>query len=121
MPLFFDAEVSDAGSASWVGFQEVLYVATHVVTLGPGVRSAGDQVDDHVLRVGFWALGDNFAIAPDAAHDWWHPPVWCDFVDQLWTPVPSTDAAHQALALFASRVRWAFGLGTTVHLTVFGR
>jgi hypothetical protein len=120
MPFYFDGDVSGQGAADLVGGSRVLYVAVHLSALGDQVHGTGDTVTDHILKAGFVSLGDHFSIGVELPHDWWRAPIWFDWEDTLWTPIPSADAAGGALSVQATRVRWYLSPGTAGHLSVFG-
>src|SRR5258708_34849073 len=120
MPFYFDGDVADSGAADLVGGSRVLYAACHLTALGNLVHGTGDGLADHVLKAGFFSIGDHFSIGVALPHDWWRAPIWLDFIDTLWTPVASADAANAPLCVQATRVRWFLTPGTHAHLSVFG-
>lgn len=119
MPVYYDADISDSGAADLVGGSSVLYAAIHLTALGPLVTVPWAGETDHILRAGFVTLGDHFDIGDGDSHDWWRAPIWLDFVDTLWTPLPSGDSGG-GLVVQATRVRWSLSPSTTGHLHIFG-
>lgn len=115
-----DRDISAAGVDNLVGTSRLLFVALEITAIGGLVRDSGDGQPDHILRAGWFSIGDNFSVDTGPLMDWWRPPVWIDFEDLLWTPSPSYDAAGGALALQATRFRWWLSPGTTAHVYIFG-
>ncbi len=116
--VYYDADVSGAGSAALSGGNQVIYVAVDVTAFGGNTTQIEPDVSDHHLRMGWWSLGDTFdAGEGSVAH--WRDIQWINFTGNLWTPLPSADGAT-ALTALASLIRWWFSPGTTAHLHVFG-
>lgn len=112
----FDSAVSGSGSASWSS-AAVLFVSCDITTVGLGPRIVDDA--DHIIRAGWFSLGDSFDIGL-GTFDYWRLPIWVDFVHFLWTPIPSDLVGGAALALTTTRIRWHFESGVIAHLHVFG-
>jgi hypothetical protein len=119
LTVLFDGDISDAGAADLVGGSNIFFVTVHLTALGPLVSIPWSSDTDHILRAGFFSLGDHFDIGDSDVHDWWRAPIWIDFSDTLWTPLPTTDSSGP-LTVVATRVRWSLSVGTTGHLHVFG-
>jgi hypothetical protein len=116
----FAGAVSGTGSAAFAGPSQILFVAVDLDVLGLGVRLTDPLGSDHMLRAGFFALGDNFDNGSGTAHDYWDAPIWCDFPHQRWTPNPThIGTGLDPTTVIASRVRWSFGPGTSGFMEVF--
>jgi hypothetical protein len=115
MGVEFDGDVSGSGSASWTT-SNILFVSADLTTLGLDPRPADDS--DHVLRAGWWTLGDEFDIGL-GTFEYWRPVVHVNFTHQLWTPDPSGIQFGNPLTLVASRIRWHFAPSVLAHLHVF--
>lgn len=111
----FDDDVSDSGSASWAT-AGVLFVSVDLTALGPLPRVVDDA--DHVLRAGWFALGDQFDIGL-GTFEYWDAPKHVDLVHTRWTPIPTGDANGLFNTQLASRIRWHFAPGVTAHIHVF--
>lgn len=119
MTLYFDASVSGSGVADLVGGQDVEFVSVDITTLGPlsTVIEAGNP--DHLLRMGWFSIGDHFDVGfGDVDH--WREIVWVNFEQTLWTPLPTGIVGGSSLSVLARRVRWWFNAGTIAWLRVFG-
>lgn len=111
----FDDDVSGSGSASWAT-AGILYVSVDITTLGPIPRVIDD--DDHFLRAGWFALGDQFDIGL-GTFEYWDAPVHVDFEHYRWVPNPTGDVNGLLFTQLASRIRWYFAPGVAAHLHVF--
>lgn len=118
MPAYFDDDISGDGQETFPG-GEVLYAVVHVTTVGPEARLVAPAVADQYLRLGWFAFGDSLDVI-GGARDYWRDAVWINFLDTLWTPVPSSNDPV-ALGLVATRLRWHLTFGTEAHMYVFGR
>lgn len=116
----FSGSVSGQGSNTFAATDQILFVAVHLSALGLDVRSPDLGITDHILRAGWFSLGDHFDNGSGTAYDYWRAPVWCDFPNTLWTPIPTHEGTGFApTTLVASRIRWSFGPGTSGYLEVF--
>jgi hypothetical protein len=113
--IAFDSDVSGDGSASWSA-AGVLYVSCDLLALGFLPRVVDNS--DHVIRAGWFSLGDNFDIGL-GAHDYWRAPIYINFETQLWTPEVTGDGGGSAFVVTATRIRWHFATGVDAHLHVF--
>jgi len=118
MPTYLDQDIAGDGTASLAG-AEVLYIIVHVSDLGDEARVPTPSVPDQVVRLGWVALGDTLD-AIGGARSYWRDPIWLNWTDVLWTPVPSTEDPN-ALGCVASLLRWHLGIGAAAHVYVFGR
>jgi hypothetical protein len=117
--LYFDGSVSDSGTADLVGGEDVQFVSVDVTTLGGRVSAIEPDNPDHLLRMGWFSLGDHFDVGfGDIDH--WREIVWINFTGTLWTPAPSGIVGGSPLSVLARRVRWWFSPGTVAWLRVFG-
>src|ERR1700686_2165126 len=116
--VYLDATATGDGSAVFSGGNSVLYVSVEITTVGPLATLIEPSISDHLLRLGWFALGDAFDTGIGTL-DYWREIVWCNFVNNLWTPLPSADNSGSTSGL-ASRIRWWFGPGTTAHIHVLG-
>lgn len=115
----FEDDVFGSGHASLSGSSSVIFVAAHVLVVPWEARPLEVDDPDHYLRMGWFSLGDHFSVPGDATvRDWWRAPVWLDFLDSLWTPIPSGGAATTTVQ--ATQIRWSIGNPGVVHLYVFG-
>lgn len=119
MTVLFDNDILGDGISDLIGGTHVLYWECHLSALGGDVRELEVTAPDHILRAGWISLGDRFAIGGGPAMDRWRQPFQLNFLETLWTPTPSENAAGP-FSLTASRVRWHLSPGTLGHLYVFG-
>lgn len=118
MPTYLDRDIAGDGSDNLAG-TEVLYLVVHVTAPGDEARFPTPGVTDSVMRLGWVALGDTLDVI-GGARAYWRDPVWLNWIDVLWTPVPST-ADPNPLGVAASLFRWHLGIGAAAHVYVFGR
>lgn len=118
MPLY-DADIAGDGSAVLTG-SNVFFLVCHLTATGGPVRELEQGSPDHILRAGWLSLGDQLNVIGGVDLEYWRAPIWLDFIDTLWTPVPSGIHAGAALTLLATRVRWHLAIGCAGHLYIFG-
>ena len=118
MPIYLDRDITGVGQDDLVGGNSVIYVQIHVTSVGDGARLVDFSVVDHYLRIGFLALGGNLLLSGSPVIGW-RDPIWINFTDQLWTPIPSATGTT-ALTVVAEHVRWAMTGGGHAHITVYG-
>jgi hypothetical protein len=111
----FDSDVSGSGSATWSA-AGILFVSCDLTVLGENPRPVDDA--DHVVRAGWFTLGDSFDIGL-GTFDYWDAPIYVDLVHTRWLPQPSGDQGGTFFTVLASRIRWHFAPGVTAHLHVF--
>lgn len=119
MTVLFDNDISGDGISDLVGSNHVLFWECHLTALGGDVRELEVTAPDHILRAGWVSLGDRFTIGTGPFLDRWRQPVQLNFLETLWTPIPS-DSPGGSLSVLATRVRWHLSPGTLGHLFVFG-
>jgi hypothetical protein len=90
-----------------------------VTSLGDEARVPVAALPDSIVRFGWFALGDTLDVI-GSARPYWRDPVWINWTDVLWTPVPSSDDPN-ALGVVATLFRWHLGVGAAAHVFVFGR
>lgn len=117
MPAYLDRDISGQGDDDLSG-SAVLYLVLHVTSIGDEARLVTPLVSDLYLRFGWFAFGDSLDVI-GGSRDYWRDPVWINFLDTLWTPVPST-AAPNALSIVATRFRWNLSLGAAAHVYIYG-
>jgi hypothetical protein len=114
----FDADISGQGSAALSGGSNVVFAAAHVTTVGPLVTAIELAVPDRYLRFGWFAFGANFGNAGLPTEDYWYAPIWVDFTNFQWAPIPSSQGGAAAWTIAATEVRWSLGEGCAAHLYV---
>ena len=119
MSIYYDATISGSGSAA-LSAQRVNYAFLHLTAVGSQARplEAGDP--DHFLRIGWFAFGTDITVPSYPTYRYWRNPIWIDFIDTLWTPIPQTNYAAQDDAIYATHVRWSLAMGATGRLVVSG-
>jgi len=117
MATYLDRDITGSGQDVLAG-ANLVYLTIHVITLGPEVRTPTLADPDELLRFGWFSLGDNIDVG-DGARDYWRDAVWINFLNTLWTPIPSTGGGGP-LVLAATLLRWRLSLGSVAHVHVFG-
>jgi len=115
----YSASIAGDGAAS-MGGSAVWYAVCHMTAVAAGARELEVGSSDHLLRAGWVAFGDTLSVIGATARDYWRAVWWLDFVDSLYTPVPSTGEAGGPLGLVASRIRWHIPVGGAADIYVFG-
>jgi len=111
----YDADVSGDGFASFPG-TAVIFVSMDITSAGLGVRPA--DVNDHLLRAGWFALCGTFNIGL-GTFNYCDKPIYADFEHTRWVPNPTSDASGTLFTYIADGIRWYFSDGVTAHLHVF--
>jgi len=119
MPAYYDASISGDGSASLSGGTSVLYFAVHFTAQGAEARELEVGSPDHLLRLGWVALGRNLTLPSDSARDYWMEPIHLNFLNTRWTMAPNGNASG-SFFMSADRVRWHLSSGAAARLYVFG-
>lgn len=117
MPTYLDQDIAGDGQADLAG-ASVWYLVLHVTALGDEARLPAPSVPDQIMRFGWLALGDTLDVI-GGARPYWRDPLWINFTDVLWTPVPSSDSSGP-LALVATLLRWHLSVGAAAHVYVYG-
>lgn len=98
---------------------QVLFVGARVVTLGDDARLTEPLRTDHMLRAGWFSLGDHFDIGSDTDRNYWRAPIWLDFPTTLWTSNPTNvGTGLDPTTTLASRFRYSLSPGTEVQFLV---
>lgn len=119
MTVMLERDIVGSGADALVGTNNLLFIAVQVTAVGGDARPLEVTDPDHYLRLGWFSVGDNFSVGVGPLTNWWRAPVWVDFLDFLWTPIPSGNGAGP-LFLQATQFRWSLTLGTEAHVLVFG-
>jgi hypothetical protein len=119
MAVLYDADIAGAGMADLVGGSNVQFFLVHLDATGPNVRHPIDTTDDQLLRAGYIAFGRSLNLIGGVTRDYWHPPIWLDWLDMRWIPQPNINVST-VLQIAATRVRWRLSPGTSGHLYVNG-
>lgn len=119
MGVVFDSSVSGSGSSSLGGGVHIIFWSFDLTTSGDDVRATPPFSVDHLLRIGFIALGDTFDGGIGTSFDHWQPPVWINFEHSMWLPVPALDGGGTPLTQFASVIRWSLSPGTVGWLHAY--
>jgi hypothetical protein len=113
--LAIDTDISGQGTYDVGSSAQMLFFEVHLDTLGPLVRIPELSDPDHLLRAGFITWGDINNAIGGVDRIYWKPPLWLDFVDQLYTPT-GDNVAGQPITFIAHWFRWSLGPGTSGHI-----
>lgn len=120
MTVYADLDISGQGEQSFGGGRQINFALIHLSDPGPAARPIGLDID-HFLRIGYIAFGaDSDAIDFPTSRTYWSAPIWIDFLNFLYHPVPTLQSPPVDFAFWASRVRWSLGPGAAGHLFVSG-
>jgi hypothetical protein len=118
--IAFGGAISGQGSNVFGATAQVLFVAVDLGVLGDTVRLTEPLYSDHMLRAGWFSLGDNFDPGDGTTRDYWRSAIWCDFPQTLWTPnATHSGSGLDPLTVLATRIRWSLSPGTSGYLEVF--
>lgn len=119
MSTFFDDTISGAGSFGF-GAQRINYFLYHTFELGPEAKAASVRDIDYLLRVGWITFGTTVEVPDLGTLEFWREPIWLNYYNTIWSPVPQTDIAAQDFAVWCTHVRWSITSGTVGRLIVVG-
>jgi hypothetical protein len=119
MAVYLDTTTSGDAVLNLVGGNQVLFVAIHVTTVDPSVSHPDATASDHLLRAGWFSLGDSLILPSSSAEDYWRPPNYFAFERMFWTPDPTT-VGGTPQAVIASLIRTHFAAGCSGRVYVFG-
>jgi hypothetical protein len=115
--VVFDSDIIGTGEADFGVGARVNFALAHIITRGPRVQK--HQVDDGAVQAGWFSFGNTSSVIDDTARTYWTKPIWIDFTNFEWHPVPTTDSAANDFGVWATRVRWYLYEGTTAWLYVY--
>ena len=118
MTVLYDADISGAGSDVLAG-SEIWYAAILVSTPPDGARLLEGPPLGHYLRMGYVSFGSTLSVIGGTAIQYSRAPIWLDFIDTMWTPIPST-VNGQVQSMVADSVHWWIPPGGLAHLYVYG-
>jgi hypothetical protein len=118
MTVLYDADISGGGTDVLAG-SEIIYAAILVSTPPDGARLLEGPPLGHFLRMGWVSFGATLSVIGGSPIQYSRAPIWLDFIDTFWTPVPST-VAGAAVSMAADSVHWWIPPGGLAHLYVFG-
>ena len=120
MTVYADQSISGAGQVNFGGGVQIQFALVHVVTIPLEARPLESLSPDHYLRVGWIALGNDSDVIDATNRTYWTAPLWIDFLDWQWHPIPTRDPGTFDLTVWASRIRWQLGAGGLAWLRVEG-
>jgi len=113
-----DIDISDQGTYDVGSAANMLFWETHIDTLGPFVRQTDPENLDRIFQAGFIAWGDNNSVIGGVDRIYWKPPVFLEWVDQIYTTGIDSIGGTPA-AFVAHFFRWSLSPGTTGHIYGF--
>ncbi len=116
--ILFDATLSGVNQTA-LGGTSVFYVAWNVTFLGSRVRQPMEGDAEHVNGVGFLALGNDLTPGGLISGIGWGPEMWMNWTIGQYVAPPGLSGSDFS-AWIAGYMRWSIGVGTTVHVIVFG-
>lgn len=119
MSIFFDDTISNVGSFDF-GPQRVNYFLYHTFSLGPQAKEASARDSDYLLRIGWITFGTTVEVPDLGTLQFWREPIWLNFYNTIWTPVPQTDSSALDFAIWCTHVRWSLTTDTVGRLIVTG-
>ena len=119
MAIHFDSDVSGSGNYTF-GATRINYFLFHTTTVGPIPKPVSMMDFDHCLRIGWITFGVSVDIPGIGPIEYWRAPIWINFFDTEWSPIPQTDVSANDFGLWADTVRWGLSNGVEGHLLVSG-
>lgn len=120
MTVYADQAISGSGEVNFTLGVRLNYALVHVYVAPYDSRPLEVGDPDHMLRMGWIAFGADTDVIDATSRTYWSAPVWLDFLDTIWHPIPTTDSLANDFGVWASRVRWSLGLGGSAWLYVYG-
>jgi len=116
--LLIDEIVSGAGEFD-IGNMQLAYMFVRVLATGNDVHRLTPMADlDRYARLGFVTFGSRQDLDEDGERTFWRHPIWIEFLDFEWSPVPQYFGGD--FTLWANHVRYSFAPGAEAHLWVYG-
>jgi len=116
--LLLDEIVSGMGEFD-IGDARIQYMFVHTIATGNDVHRLTPTADlDRYARLGFVAFGGEYNPEDDGARSFWRHPIWVEFLDFEWTPVPQYFTGD--FYIWANKMRYSFSPGAEVHIWVYG-
>lgn len=119
MTVYLDTTTAGDQVLGLVGGNQVIFVAIDLTTVDPSVSHPDSTASDHLLRAGWFTLGDSLILPGSAAADYWRDPMYFSFERLFWTPDPSTLSGAPGV-MIASLIRVHFAFGCAGRVYVFG-
>lgn len=118
MTVVIDRDIVGSGSDSMpLGQNRFIVAVLTIDVVGPDVRPLEMADPDHLLRLGWLALGVLYTPLDGIEREFWNPPQWINFVNSRFGPSPGAMGTLFAVD-FVGLVRWSLSYGTQGHLTV---
>lgn len=117
--VLLEADISGIGSAS-LAANMVEFALFSVNGLDDRVDYPYPTITDVFRKAGWIAFGKRRTLILDDEIDYWLPPIYLNYSNQLFLPDPSAWPGNTDFALDVDQIRWALLGTTTVHVYVSG-
>ena len=98
---------------------QVYWIDIHVSAVGNDVHRLTPQADlDRYARLGWVSFGYGEENPDDEFRTFWRAPIWIEFLDFHWTPIPQYFGGD--FSIWTNRMRWSLSPGATAHIWVWG-
>lgn len=118
MTVYFNSDVIDSGSTDFGTGVRINFALAHVINKGPKVHPG--QEGDQTFGAGWFSFGADADVIDSTTRTYWAEPVWVNFENFEWHPVPTTDASANDFGVWARRMRWWCSPSTTIWLWIYG-
>lgn len=119
MGIYLDTAISGDQQFAFSGGNEVILVAIALDPVPFNVSHPDSSAPDHLLRAGWFSIGDSLVLPSTPAEDYYREPVFFGFERLFWTPVP-TGSGGPPFTLIGSFIRTHCSTGVTGRAYVFG-
>jgi hypothetical protein len=120
MTVYADTDISGQGQVDFGGGVQINYHLVHLTAVGPAARPVMNGDPDHFVRIGFIAYGNDSDVIDATSRTYWEDPIYLNWIDSEFAPIPQLQSPPTLFAFFARRVRWSLAPGAAGHLFVFG-
>lgn len=101
-----------------LGNTQVAWMDIRVTAAGDAHKLAPGVDEDRYARLGWVSFGYGEDPEEDGFRNFWRAPIWIEFLDFHWSPVPQYFGGD--LVIWSNRFRYSLAEGAEAHVWVYG-